>query len=592
MNSTLALEKLDEMVKSKELFFRDSAVFILGSIGDEKCLSKLIDVVLTENDEEILKKAISALSLKGTQETLKKLSNISVGSIEQFRAGYINQIVESIRRRTEKTESVEVEALSGDDVDSLHELLKVGTTDEKVRACQRLCEIGGEESVPYLMEARNDSATSVRYNAKKALNMIQRRVGFSKRENVSTHSIGGEIKKIIPVEESKNAQSSSEKMKKNDGSTSQMEEIDMVFLILDLDSENPNVRAEAVSKLMYADKNTKGVQEALKYLVERLEKEEDPTVKSQILRVIGKLGDESHLELLKSMLENPESDYRIRANALEGLGYIDVPNIFEYIVPYLSDNDNRIKANAVIAAWKHDKESTFKIIADMMKSGDVTMRDSAAYSLLVLKPRDAKVISLVKESFIKEIEPDVINKLANCLAELGDEKMVEEFKGMVTHASSLKKPYIMNIINKIEKKLNSAGNIQESELIKGETASEQVESEEYVRNSRKVVEKRVNLIDRVPEYPKSIKGEGGEEIPLKTLQAHILEFNHPDEQIRSNSIRAIKVYLQYGIPEKVFGEVEMLLSLAMNDTSLGVRKLAFEAYQLIKKKEYTLIREE
>jgi HEAT repeat protein len=66
MNAALALEKLHEMVKSQELFFRDSGTYILGNIGDEKCLELLIEVLLVESDSEILKKAINALSQKAT----------------------------------------------------------------------------------------------------------------------------------------------------------------------------------------------------------------------------------------------------------------------------------------------------------------------------------------------------------------------------------------------------------------------------------------------------------------------------------------------------------------------------------------------
>jgi len=77
---------------------------------------------------------------------------------------------------------------------------------------------------------------------------------------------------------------------------------------------------------------------------------------------------------------------------------------------------------------------------------------------------------------------------------------------------------------------------------------------------------------------------------LKNIETHLFEFNHPDEKVRLNSILAIKHYLTYGLPHDYFNQVEMLLTLSLNDASLRVRRDAFDAYQLIQSHRAVIIK--
>lgn len=575
MNAALALEKLREMVRSDEMFFRDSGVFILGSIGDERCLEELIEVLLGENDSEILKKAIHALTRKGTEATLKSLRQVNLTSLEQFRARYVEQIVSGITSRIGRQDKAQTPQ-GVVDLAELHRLLVNGDNEERVRACQQLVEAGNTSSLTLLRDACNDSATSVRYNAKKAINAIQRRGGGTIQPDAQfTHRV---VEKRV-LEEPRF-------VSVDEPDLDRMEEIDMVFLVLDLNNETATVRAEAVSKLMFADRHTRGAQEAIGYLRDRLSVETDPLVKSQIVRVMGKLGDREVVPFLRQILEDETSDFRVKANALEGLGYIIDPEIFQVIVPYLSDTDNRIKANAIIAAWNHDKDSTFRIISEMLDDTDVNMRDSAAYCLVILKPRDRKAIDRIRGAFIREMEPDVIAKLADCLASLGDEQMLDEFRQMVSHASELKRPYLQDIVERIHSKLDGAGTIPPTP----EDVDEVIDDLDE-HGGEETVEREPRILHTLPDTPETLAVGDGLMIPLRAPEAHMLEFNHPDEMIRLNSLEALSWYLTNGLPERLFGQVDMLLSLALNDQSLRVRKRAFDTYQLIRQKDYTLVQE-
>jgi len=407
----------------------------------------------------------------------------------------------------------------------------------------------------------------------------------------------------------------------SNNSTRSLEEIDMAFLVLDLSNESAARRAEAVSKLLYATRDTKGVKEAVKYLVERLHVENEPQVKSQILRVIGTLGSKSEIAILKKYAEDETLDYRIRANALEGLGFIDSPEVFDIIVPFLKHSDNRIKANAVLAAWKRNSEFTFNAISDMIKSSNVAMRDSAAYCLLMLKSHDRKIINLMFELFIRETTTDIILKLTQGLSILGDENILQDMQKILPNASALKAPYIQTIIDKIKQKLDSLKNFNTQEAAREklhEQSDFDVEFERYVASRPDDTKHGHSGIDDDDKedknaHPKSLalhsnhikntasderrnRGQNyyekadGTRAPLKSAEAHLFEFNHPDEKVRLNAILAIQRHLATGLPQENFNQVEMMLTLSLNDASLRVRKEAFDAYQLIQTHRAVIIK--
>lgn len=636
LNPTLALEKLNEMINSDDVFIRDSATYILSSISDTRCQEMLVEILMKENDMGILKKVISALCNKGDDSTVDKLEKMRQIKSDQSQQKIIEDIVESINTRL-KVQLASIQNINNiNDLAKLMEIYNNGTNKEKEQVCSRLFEIGDESSLPFLKRAANDDDTSIRYAAKKAINNI---FGKISRKNQGLGFSSGpaaartQAAPLSSRDIARNARSGSDKAKKeevidfsdiigkkevppageeagksksglNKPAPAYIDEIDIAFLVLDLNNDNPVKRAEAVSKLLYADKNTKGVKEAVKYLVERLYVETEPQVKSQTLRVIGTLGTKSEIPVLKKFLEDEANDYRIRANALEGLGCIDEAEVFDIIIPYLSHNDNRIKANAVIAAWKRNPDSTYNIIAEMIRSQNVAMRDSAAYGLLILKSHDKKLINLMMELFIRETVPDIILKLTQGLSVLGDEQILKDMEKMLPNASALKKGHIETIILKIRQKIESLKNLNAQEVARdsGNGVSDfdaqfKLYDDEQKRleviKSKQADEERMLRAGNAaaPEGShKIIELDDGSKIPLKSVEAHLFEINHPDEKVRLNAIYAITYYLKTGLNSEYFNQVEMLLTLSLNDASLKIRKEAFEAYQLIQTKKAIIIK--
>ncbi len=618
LNPALALEKLSEMINADEVFFRDSGAYILAVIADARCQEMLIELILKEHDMEILKKSIFALCNRGDGYTVDKIERITAANPDHPQKKVLTEIVESINQRI-KTHKSSIQNISSvSDLAKLTEIYNNGTNKEKEQVCLRLFEIGGENALPFLKKASNDEDTSIRYAAKKAINNI-----FSKLAQKNQQSGGFSFNKfqgpaqVPPAISGRGLKASDHQVKKeekvdysaiigpketpNDDKPKYIEEIDMAFLVLDLSNNNPARRAEAVSKLLYANKNSKGVKDAIKYLVERLYVESEPQVKSQILRVIGTLGGKTEIEVLRKFAAEETQEYRIRANALEGLGCIDEPEVFDIIVPYMSHSDNRIKANAVIAAWKRNPDSTFNAISDMIRSTNVAMRDSAAYGLLILKTQDQRIINLMLELFVRETTTDIILKLTQGLSILGNEQIMNDMEKMIPNASALKRPHIETIVQKLRQKFDSLKGINAHDIARDkshEIREFDAQFEIYTtahKNDAKPAPKKAEETVREktgPEAPplKYIEKDDGTMIVLKNIETHLFEFNHPDEKIRLNSILAIKHYLTYGLPHDYFNQVEMLLTLSLNDASLRVRRDAFDAYQLIQSHRAVIIK--
>ncbi len=660
LNPAMALDKLKEMTSSEEVFFRDSAAYILASIADPPCQELLIELIMAETDMEVLKKSISTLCNKGDELTIDKIKKINQQYGEHPKLKIFNEIIESIEQRLAAQRDNVQNINKINDLIKLTEIFNNGSNKEKEQVCLRLFDTGDEGALPLLKRAANDEDNAIRYAAKKAINNIFCKISQKNRAPLFNdplkHPPGSQpaavsktrdsrparphaarpdaldftdileiIEKNPPVSPPTTATSSpaADAEGASNNSVRTLEEIDMAFLVLDLSNESAARRAEAVSKLLYATRDTKGVKEAVKYLVERLHVENEPQVKSQILRVIGTLGFKSEIAILKKYAEDETLDYRIRANALEGLGFIDSPEVFDIIVPFLKHSDNRIKANAVLAAWKRNSEFTFNAISDMIKSSNVAMRDSAAYCLLMLKSHDRKIINLMFELFIRETTTDIILKLTQGLSILGDENILQDMQKILPNASALKAPYIQTIIDKIKQKLDSLKNFNTQEAAREnhhEQSDFDVEFERYVA-SRTDEAKHDRTDDEIDDEDNEDKnayiaplsshtnhikntapGErrvreqnyyeksDGTRAPLKSAEAHLFEFNHPDEKVRLNAILAIQRHLATGLPQENFNQVEMMLTLSLNDASLRVRKEAFDAYQLIQTHRAVIIK--
>lgn len=108
-------------------------------------------------------------------------------------------------------------------------------------------------------------------------------------------------------------------------------------------------------------------------------KDSDPRVRAVVIMGLGKIGGPSVADLLSSFLADEDS--RVRANAVEALGNLADYTYIERILPTLEDSNNRVRANAIITLRKLGYTDIFKEIAAMLTDQDPWMRASAVYAL-------------------------------------------------------------------------------------------------------------------------------------------------------------------------------------------------------------------
>ena len=114
-------------------------------------------------------------------------------------------------------------------------------------------------------------------------------------------------------------------------------------------------------------------------LISRLGSETNRQVLSALLMTIGKVGGEGGVEAILPFLKN--EDARVRANAIEAIDATGDHDSLVHLIPFLRDPDNRCRANAVIALKKYGRVNVFKTLEGMLQAKEVWMQDSATYVL-------------------------------------------------------------------------------------------------------------------------------------------------------------------------------------------------------------------
>jgi HEAT repeat protein len=147
-----------------------------------------------------------------------------------------------------------------------------------------------------------------------------------------------------------------------------------------------------------------------------LKNETDHVVLADIASFYGKFGSEDNTAQILELLKHP--DHRVRANACEAAGNLQLKKVFKNIILLLRDEDNRVRANAAKAVKNTNPDLTAAALEEMMRSGEIQMQDSAIYclpksnlpqaaELLILGLEDPKEI--IKNKCIKALRHFGVN---------------------------------------------------------------------------------------------------------------------------------------------------------------------------------------
>lgn len=228
--------------------------------------------------------------------------------------------------------------------DQIVNMLDSPIEDERQNAVIELVKLNSINVIPVLRKvSTSDESIKIRYYAKKGLQFLKARIkGPDEKETYDLKSESlSQIKKIL-----------------ND-----------VFLNHDIE--------ERINLIQSLIKNER--KDVLSELVFYTETDQDAFVVSKLIIALGILGDDSYIPIIKRFIKN--SDFRIRANAIEALGYIGSDEIVPFLLACLEDSDNRVKANAVKELKKFGIDIITKTLDQMVSSNEIWMRDSAVNAL-------------------------------------------------------------------------------------------------------------------------------------------------------------------------------------------------------------------
>ena len=128
-------------------------------------------------------------------------------------------------------------------------------------------------------------------------------------------------------------------------------------------------------------------EETIPELIRQYRKDNDMRRKATMVSFFSMFKSTSFLEVFEDALESKEA--RLQANAIEAIGNLSLSaeELKKRILPFLNDNNNRIRANAILALAKIMPNELKSQIVEMCSSKDAQLRRSAAFILGIIPPK-------------------------------------------------------------------------------------------------------------------------------------------------------------------------------------------------------------
>jgi|GEM_PF-4847537 len=115
---------------------------------------------------------------------------------------------------------------------------------------------------------------------------------------------------------------------------------------------------------------------ALRIFRKKILTEKDETVIATLIKAIGSLGNSEDIELLKTYLSN--EDNRIKSNAIEALCSLGANyEIFKGVLPLIASSDDRVKITAFQYFSRIDNDVLLSEMESIMSCGELAMEDYA-----------------------------------------------------------------------------------------------------------------------------------------------------------------------------------------------------------------------
>ncbi len=110
--------------------------------------------------------------------------------------------------------------------------------------------------------------------------------------------------------------------------------------------------------------------------------ETNPRIKACVVTAVSRLAlpDDDIVGFITQALH--EEDARVRANAIEAIEKLNLPDVARLLLPMLKDEDNRVRANVIKALWnKDDQSKLLEVLKEMSSDENPWMKASAVFVL-------------------------------------------------------------------------------------------------------------------------------------------------------------------------------------------------------------------
>lgn len=160
---------------------------------------------------------------------------------------------------------------------------------------------------------------------------------------------------------------------------------------------------------------------SMAFLHSLFQKDNSEKIRAMIIATMGLIGSPQDVHIVKCGLE--DKDPRVRANAIESLDLISSDDeAVEFVVPFLQDFNNRVKANAAMYLWNKGGLRMLSLLEKMLKENpDHWHRASAAYALGEIGNLQAQRILLEN---ILDDESVVRTNIIRALGKIGDKSCI------------------------------------------------------------------------------------------------------------------------------------------------------------------------
>lgn len=308
--------------------------------------------------------------MKDKTKVINNLKPLLAKLIHNFLAGDYNQRKESAialsKFKGEKATDFLLETYESDNIQDFMALA--------------LGNIDSSKSVKLLINALKDSNQEVRFNAARALGMMENPEAFDILMDALNTYMDSNLDSTeqVPLEEDTQIF---------------FEEDSIIGAIIALGKIKNMVSITLLKKLYQQEKNAR--------------------IRASVIMALGMMNSDKLMPVFQSALR--DEDPRVRANAIEAIEGIKSGSIVGIIQPYLEDPNNRVRANVAKAIWKYGDYYAIETLSEMLDSNDKWYRASAAYAMGEIN--DPKFIKSLSKA-LKDEDSDVRRNAANAIRKI------------------------------------------------------------------------------------------------------------------------------------------------------------------------------